>query len=341
VSPAQKFTDLRTGHKNDSDAVDSSGAQLSDHHPIEVDWSYATAGNLALSDQFGGPHGTSYNDSSALPPTPAVTKLTIQTGNRVDHVETTLSNGYVFSHGGTGGTAQTLALGSGEYLNAVNLCVDQYQGHTRVFSIKFTTSNGRSLSGGTTSSSCTTYAAPSGWQIVGFHGRSGDEVDKLGIVYAPVPNTTAPARQPLRIINRTSALCIDVNGGTMADGTSVIQCRRERRHHGRRNQRHPVGLQRRRQPDLDYDDTTGMIRSMNDPHYCLDNSGTYGDGAQLIIWTCTGNNNQRFKYDAAAGTISVRSYPTEVISQNGTSLGNQLDTTTASGDTAQLWTMTP
>jgi len=80
---------------------------------------------------------------------------------------------------------------------------------------------------------------------------------------------------------------------------------------------------------------------MNDPHYCLDNSGTYGDGAQLIIWTCTGNNNQRFKYDAAAGTISVRSYPTEVISQNGTSLGNQLDTTTASGDTAQLWTMTP
>jgi len=307
------------------DAVDSTGAQLSDHHPIEVDWSYATAGNLALSDQFGGPHGTSYNDSSALPPTPAVTKLTIQTGNRVDHVETTLSNGYVFSHGGTGGTAQTLALGSGEYLNAVNLCVDQYQGHTRVFSIKFTTSNGRSLSGGTTSSSCTTYAAPSGWQIVGFHGRSGDEVDKLGVVYAPVPNTTAPARQPLRIINRTSALCIDVNGGTMADGTSVIQwaC------NGGANQ------------TWSYDDTTGMIRSMNDPHYCLDNSGTYGDGAQLIIWTCTGNNNQRFKYDAAAGTISVRSYPTEVISQNGTSLGNQLDTTTASGDTAQLWTMTP
>lgn len=306
------------------DAVDSSGAQLSDHHPIEVDWGYATAGTLALSDQFGGPHGTSYNDSSALPPTPAVTRLTIQTGNRVDHVETVLSNGYVFSHGGSGGTAQTLTLGSGEYLSAVNLCIAQYQGDTRVFSIKFTTSNGRSLAGGTTSSSCTSYAAPSGWQIVGFHGRSGDEVDKLGVVYAPVLSTTAPAPQPLRIINRTSAFCMDVNGGTMADGTGVIQwpC------NGGANQ------------TWSYDDATGMIRSMNDPHYCLDNNGTYGDGAQLIIWTCTGNNNQRFKYDAAAGTISVRSYPVEVISQNGTSFGNQLETTTASGSTDQSWTMT-
>jgi len=110
----------------------------------------------------------------------------------------------------------------------------------------------------------------------------------------------------------------------MADGSSVIQwpC------NGGANQA------------WSYDDATGMIRSMNDPHYCLDNNGTYGDGAQLIIWTCTGNNNQRFKYDAAAGTISVRSYPTEVISQNGTSFGNQLETTTASGSTDQSWTMT-
>src|SRR5262249_12019940 len=94
------------------DAVGSSRAQLSDHPPIEGDWSSATVASLALGDQSGGPPGTSYNDSSALPPTPAVSKLTIQTGNRVDHVETTLSNGYVFSHGGSGGTAQTLALGS-------------------------------------------------------------------------------------------------------------------------------------------------------------------------------------------------------------------------------------
>jgi hypothetical protein len=36
----------------------------------------------------------------------------------------------------------------------------------------------------------------------------------------------------------------------------------------------------------------------------------------------------------------VRSYPSEVISQNGTSLGKQLQTVTASGAATQSWTMT-
>jgi hypothetical protein len=303
------------------DAVDASGVQLSDHHPIEVDWSYTTPSNRALSDQWGGPHGTSYNDVASLPAAPVVRQLTIRTGNRVDNVEITLSNGYVFSHGGTGGAAQTLTLAQGEYLSSVNLCADQYQGHTRVFSINFSTSTGRSLSGGTTTSSCTTYTAPAGWQIVAFHGRSGAEVDKLGVVYAPVLATPAPAPQPVHIVNQASGLCMDAYQGNMADGTGVVQwaC------NGGANQL------------WSYDDTTGMIRSMQDPHYCLDNSGSYADGASLIIWTCTGNNNQRFKYDPAAATISVRSYPVEVINEVGTALGTSLQTATASGSSAQRW----
>jgi hypothetical protein len=28
-----------------------------------------------------------------------------------------------------------------------------------------------------------TRTAPSGWQIAGFHGRTGDEVDKIGFIY--------------------------------------------------------------------------------------------------------------------------------------------------------------
>jgi hypothetical protein len=305
------------------DAVDGSGVQLSDHHPIEVDWRFTTQASLTLSDQFGGPHGTSYNDSSTLPPTPVVKQLTIQTGSRVDHVETTLTNGYVFSHGGSGGTAQTLIL-SGDYLVSVNLCTAEYQGHTRVFFVNFTTGGGRSLSGGSTTSTCTTYTAPSGWQIVGFHGRSGDEVDKLGVVYAPLPTGAAPAPQPMRIVSRSTALCMDVNQATMADGTAVINwaC------NGQINQL------------WSYDPTTGMIRSMDDPHYCLDNGGSYGDGAQLMIWTCSGNNNQRFAYDAAAGTIAVRSYPSEVI-DGGTSLGTVLQTQTASGASLQQWSIQP
>jgi hypothetical protein len=28
--------------------------------------------------------------------------------------------------------------------------------------------------------------APSGWQVSGFHGRAGDEVDRIGVIYNPV-----------------------------------------------------------------------------------------------------------------------------------------------------------
>jgi hypothetical protein len=42
---------------------------------------------------------------------------------------------------------------------------------------------GNSLAGGTTTSDCTTYTAPSGWRLAGFYGRSGAEVDKLVLIY--------------------------------------------------------------------------------------------------------------------------------------------------------------
>jgi len=134
-----------------------------------------------------------------------------------------------------------------------------------------------------------------------------------------------PPSQPMRLVNRSSSLCMDVYRSNMADGTAVIQwtCT------GGANQA------------WIYDDFSGTIRSMNDSHYCLDNSGTYGNGAKMIIWTCTANNNnQRFKYDASTGTVAVRSYPTEVIDMNGTSQGNQLLTATASGSATQSWTLT-
>ena len=58
-------------------------------------------------------------------------------------------------------------------------------GRTRIFYARYTTSNGRTLAGGSTTSDCTTFTAPAGMAIVGFHGRSGDEVDKTGVIYAP------------------------------------------------------------------------------------------------------------------------------------------------------------
>ncbi len=59
-------------------------------------------------------------------------------------------------------------------------------GRTRVFPAAFTTDRGRTLSAGTATTDTTTFTAPTGWRIVGFTGRAGDGIDKLGVLYAPV-----------------------------------------------------------------------------------------------------------------------------------------------------------
>ncbi len=170
------------------DAYNVAGQALSDHPPVQADWTYNTPADRRMSDQWGGPHGTAFNDVSLIPDNPRVSTLTLRSGSRVDRVEIALSNSAVFSHGGNGGNESSLTLNSGEYLSSVRLCSAKHNDHTRIFYTRFTTSAGRTLAGGSTTSDCTTYTAPSGWQIVGFHGRSDHEVDKLGVIYSP----TAP-----------------------------------------------------------------------------------------------------------------------------------------------------
>jgi hypothetical protein len=292
------------------EAVDGNDVDLSDHRGIAAGWHYSTAGERQLSDQIGGPHGTAFNDVSLLPDNPVVRDLKIRTGQRVDRVETVLSNGYPFGHGGSGGDEQTLILASGEYLTSAHLCSDKYKAHTRLFFAQFTTSDGRSLAGGTPTSDCVTYTAPSGWQIVAFHGRAGDEVDKLGVVYAPIPATAPPTVKPVQIVNLGSAQCLDIDHAITTDGSNVIQwhC------NGEDNQR------------WSYDDTSGLIRSMQDPHYCLDNSGSYDNGANIIIWSCNGNSNQRFKFDPETGRIAMRNSPNQVIDASAPDAGANVTT---------------
>ncbi|MDX2759919.1 jacalin-like lectin [Streptomyces europaeiscabiei] len=159
------------------------GLMLSDHDPVAVGFSWSRDPNFRLSDQFGGPHGDYYTDIDAVPAGARPVTLSLRSGSRIDGVGLTLGNGTVLTHGGIGGTLSSLSLGSGEYVTSAQLCQGQKNGHTRIFSAKFTTNLGRSLSGGTTTSDCVTRTVPSGWQIAGFHGRAGDEIDKLGFVY--------------------------------------------------------------------------------------------------------------------------------------------------------------
>lgn len=165
--------------------VYADGSDLSDHWPLKVSWNFTTAPDIRMSDQFGGPHGAQYNDAASLPQNPEVSTLSIRTGSRVDSIGVTLSSGISLTHGGTGGSLKKLSLDADEYLVSVNLSSGVYNGTTRIFYVKFTTNKGRTLAGGSATGGGATYTAPTGWQIVGFHGRSGSAVDKIGVIYAP------------------------------------------------------------------------------------------------------------------------------------------------------------
>jgi endonuclease/exonuclease/phosphatase (EEP) superfamily protein YafD len=173
-------------HNEWASFLDPSGAHLSDHFPHTVDFSYTLDSSLRASDFFGGPHGTAFNDADDLPAAPSPRTLTLRGASRLDGVSLTLDGGTVLSHGGTGGTAASLTLAPGEHLTSVRLTRGQKDGRTRIFSAAFTTDRGRTLSSGTASADTKTFTAPAGRQIVGFTGRGGDEIDKLGVLYAPI-----------------------------------------------------------------------------------------------------------------------------------------------------------
>lgn len=162
------------------------GDVLSDHNPILVgfSWSISSTG-LQQSSFWGGPHGTWFNDLPSIPDSPKASVLAFRGGSRLDAVAVELTDGTTFSHGGTGGTEATLTLGSAEYWISAELCQGQKSGETRNFYILATTSDGNTLSAGTSTDVCSTFTAPDGYQIVGFMGQDGDEMDQLAFIYAP------------------------------------------------------------------------------------------------------------------------------------------------------------
>jgi hypothetical protein len=78
-----------------------------------------------------------------------------------------------------------LTLNAGEHLVKITLTQGKHNGRTRIFSAQLTTDQGRTLSAGRPTSDTVTYTAPSGWRIAGFTGRSGNEIDQLGVIYLP------------------------------------------------------------------------------------------------------------------------------------------------------------
>ncbi|KAG6885891.1 hypothetical protein C0993_008410 [Termitomyces sp. T159_Od127] len=184
---------------NEDDAfLDSAGAPLSDHYPTSSVISWTLSSSLRLADYLGGTGGTFYNDLIVLSnPTLTlhqITSLTIRSGSRVDALSYTARRNdgttITVAHGGTGGTPTTLTLGTGEFVNNIKACEGSHSGSIRIFYASFMTNLGRVLSGGVPTNDCTNTTIPTDvaangaqWGLVGFWGRSGDEVDRFGAIW--------------------------------------------------------------------------------------------------------------------------------------------------------------
>ncbi|GMF22921.1 unnamed protein product [Phytophthora lilii] len=154
---------------------------------------------VQLGQTYGGPHGTEFSDQASVAAGQTVSSLTLRSGDRVDGLTLVISAPapLTFTHGGSGGSDQTLVLGPKEYITSMEAHWGEKNGHTRIFYLKFTTSAGNTLAGGSTTDSSATSTAPAGYQLSGFYGRDGDEIDLLGAIWAsidvPGPGTVAPA----------------------------------------------------------------------------------------------------------------------------------------------------
>lgn len=160
------------------------GNVLSDHDPVLVDFTWSLKGALRIGDAYGGEYGTWFNDldTVAAVSSPRVASVTLRGKDRLDAVALTLASGQTLTHGGTGGTATTLTLGSGETLTGATLCQGEKDGKTRIFYAQVRTSAGKSVSAGVKTGTCVERTAASGYSFVGFLGRDGDEIDKLGFL---------------------------------------------------------------------------------------------------------------------------------------------------------------
>ncbi|WP_231506217.1 jacalin-like lectin [Paenibacillus sp. UNC451MF] len=168
----------------DTKFTDSSGNQLSDHYPVSTKFQYTVASNVSVSSPFGGSGGIAFNQLEHLPAQSKITKVELSSGSRVDGLKLTFGNGTALSVGGTSSSGyQSLQLASDEYIKEVTAHKAQRNGEDRIFYLEIKTNKGNILSGGTKTTSITTFKAQDGWYIAGFFGKAEAELDRIGAIY--------------------------------------------------------------------------------------------------------------------------------------------------------------
>ncbi|KAB5589052.1 putative effector protein/Endonuclease [Ceratobasidium theobromae] len=139
---------------------------------------------------YGGEGGAPFDDLTKLGPNARLTSLTLRGANRLDAISFTLASGKTFNHGGSGGAARSISLGRNEFITSVKLCWgtrygEKFHEQNRIFYARATTNTGRFVEAGKVTKSCGEDVVPKGFTVVAAHGRSANEVDQIGFIYAP------------------------------------------------------------------------------------------------------------------------------------------------------------
>ncbi len=141
---------------------------------------------VVSTEVVGGRGGRAFSDSQA-PADARVTEVRIQSGDRVAAVQFVyaLADGRSVTgplHGGSGGRASVFRLDSDEYITGIS---GRYGDN--IDSIRIQTNKRTSpLYGGRGGDRDYRIDVPGGNQAVGFAGRSGDYLDAIGLVCAPI-----------------------------------------------------------------------------------------------------------------------------------------------------------
>ncbi len=135
--------------------------------------------------EIGGTGGEYFDDTERLDLKSRLSGVSIRCGDRIDSIKASYTDGVFYKHGGAGGRDVELRLNDDEYLRRLVIGIGKHKGRISVHSLRLITSSGRVLEGGTAMKDTIEFSSPNGWHIVGFRGRSGSELDKLGPIFAP------------------------------------------------------------------------------------------------------------------------------------------------------------
>ena len=137
------------------------------------------------------------------------------------------------------------------------------------------------------------------------------------------PNTGLDA-QFVQYINNESGLCLDISNAQMSNASNVMQwpCSDER------------------WQKWYFEASSGLIRSLQDPRFCLDNNSVFENGANIMIWHCHGGSPQQF-IENTDGSFGMALEPNQVIDGFGISPGDDVGTWWNWGGNNQRWTRVP